>query len=189
MKERNSQVFIIEGVQDSGKTTATEHLSQIGCKSFRGIPSGQELAANREVENWRQSIAIFELATKSSDESIAVMDRSIWSLVAYNIRKRPNYRSLIYKLGKKMFERRLCKGIDCAIVFLEIDPEISFSRKDGHGIHSHQSLEEAAEETQVYQWLMENLERDGFNIIRINNNDIPREEFLNLVEQTINTTD
>lgn len=189
MKERNSQVFIIEGMQGSGKTTAAEHLSQIGCKSFRGIPSKRELVDNREVENWRQSIGIFELATNSSDGSITVLDRSIWSLVAYNIRMKPNHRSLIYELGKRMFERRLCEEPDCTIIFLEVDPKVSFCREDGHSIHSHRSVEKAAEEEQVYQWLMENLERDGLNVIRIVNSGISREKFLGLVEQAVNTSD
>jgi thymidylate kinase len=188
MKERNSRVFIIEGVQGSGKTTAVEHLSEIGCKSFRGIPSGQELVVNREAENWKQSIAILELATNSSDGSTSVMDRSIWSLVAYNIRKKPHYSSLIYELGKKMFERRMSKGISCTIVFLEIDPEISLCREDSCSVHSLRSVKDVSEEVRVYQWLMENLEKDGFNVIRIKNSNISKEEFLDLVEQTVNTT-
>lgn len=185
MKERSSQVFIIEGTQGSGKTTATEHLSRIGCRTFRGIPVGQELIDNREVENWQQSMNIFELAVNNPSGSIAVMDRSIWSLVVYNIRMKPGCRSLIYGLGKRMFERRLSEKSNCAIVFLETDPQISFDREDEGGIHSHKSIEEIAEEAEVYQWLMENLERDGFNVIRISNNDIPKEEFLDLVGQTL----
>ncbi|MGI6278578.1 MAG: hypothetical protein ACOYJ8_02100 [Patescibacteria group bacterium] len=187
MKERNSRVFIIEGVQGSGKTTAAEHLSEMGYKSFRGIPPAQELVVNREAENWRQSIDVLELATNGSDGSTSAMDRSIWSLVAYNIRKKPHHSSLIYELGKKIFERRMGKGICCTIVFLEIDPEISFYREGGHCVHSPRSIEDVSEEVRAYQWLMENLERDGFNVIRIKNSDISKEEFLSLVEQTVNT--
>lgn len=188
MIEKNRRVIIVEGMQGSGKTTAIGHLSQIGCKPFRGIPSGQELIDNREVENWRQSMGIFELTINGTDGSIAVMDRSIWSLVAYNIRMKPNHRSLIYNLGKQMFEKSLGKKSDCTIVFLEIDPNVSFRREDGQGIHFHRSIAEATKEAQVYLWLMESMEKDGFNIIRIPNNDITIKEFLGLVEDVVNTT-
>ncbi|MBP8591241.1 hypothetical protein KBI33_02085 [Candidatus Shapirobacteria bacterium] len=185
MKERRSQVLIIEGAQGSGKTTAAEHLSKIGCKLVGGIPSGQELVVNREVENWKQSIDILELVINSSDGSISVMDRSIWSLVAYNIRKKPDHRSLIYDLGKNMFERIMGGKTDYRIVFLESDPETSFSREYGRGTHFHRSVEEVSEEIQIYQWLMGKLERDGFNVVRIRNNGISTEEFLSLVEQSV----
>jgi hypothetical protein len=188
MRERNNRVIIVEGVQGSGKTTASEHLAQIGCVSFRGIPSGEELTANSEGENWRQSMVIFERAIEASEGLGSVMDRSIWSLVAYNIGRKPAHRSLIYNLGKKMFERRLDGKINCAVVFLEVNPEISFYREDGRGVHSHRLVEDVYKESQVYQWLMENLERDGFNVIHIKNNDIPREEFLDLVERVAVTT-
>lgn len=189
MTETNRRVVIVEGMQGSGKTTAIGHLSQIGCKPFRGIPSGQELADNREVENWRQSMGILELAFSSADGSIAVMDRSIWSLVAYNIRMKPDHRTLIYKLGKQMFEKRLKEKSGCTIVFLEVDPNVSFAREDGQGIHSHRTIAEATKEAQVYRWLMESMERDGFNVIRIPNNDITLDEFRGLIEDVVRTTD
>jgi thymidylate kinase len=188
MKERNNRVLIIEGTQGSGKTTAAGHLATLGCKSFRGIPTGEELASNCEAQNWKQSNAIFEMAANDSDGSTAVLDRSVWSLVAYNIRKRPEHRSLIYELGKSMFKRRFCDETNCTLIFLETDPETSFCREDGHTIHSHRSLGEVSQEAQVYQWLVQNLEQDGFNVVRIPNNDISKEEFLNLVEQTAGIT-
>lgn len=188
MKERNSRVLIIEGVQGSGKTTAAKHLSEIGCELFRGIPSGQELIENREAENWKQSVAVLGLAINGPDGSISVMDRSIWSLVVYNTKKTPRHSSLIYKIGKEMFKRKIGEGVDCVIVFLEIEPKISFYREDSHGVHSSRSVRDVSEEILVYQQLMDNLERDGFNVIRIENSNIPEEKFLGLVEQTVKTT-
>ncbi|MHA1466377.1 MAG: hypothetical protein ACTSQ2_14905 [Candidatus Heimdallarchaeaceae archaeon] len=183
MKERNNRVLIIEGTQGSGKTTAAGHLTTLGCKPFRGIPTGEELASNCEAQNWKQSNAIFEMAINDSDGSTTVLDRSVWSLVAYNIGKHPKHRCLIYELGKSMFKRRFCNETNCILIFLETDPEISFSREGGHTIHSYRSVEEVSQEAEVYQWLVQNLEQDGFNVVRIPNNDISKEEFLGLVEQ------
>ena len=186
-KEKNSRIYIVEGVQGSGKTTATGYLSQKnGCRSFRGIPSGQELTNNCEAENWRQSMNIFELALNSSNGITTIMDRSIWSLVAYNIGKKPDCHLLIYGLGKRMFDRRLMKEeFGCTIVFLEVNPSLSFQREDNSGFHSRGSIEEVIVETQVYSWLMEKLERDGYDVIRVKNNDVSKREFLGLVEQAI----
>lgn len=188
MKERNNRVLIIEGTQGSGKTTAVGHLATLKCEPLRGIPTGEELASNCEAQNWKQSNAIFEMAMNDSNRSIVVLDRSVWSLVAYNIRKNPEYRCLIYELGKSMFKRRFCNETNCTLIFLETDPETSFSREDGHTIYSYRSLEEVSQETEVYQWLVQNLKQDGFNIVRIPNNDISKEKFLSLVEQTAGIT-
>lgn len=188
MKESQSpgyKVLIFEGVQGSGKTSAVAHLSRLGHLSMRGIPTNQELEKNRRAESWKRSLEIFELSMNRENGNVVALDRSLWSQIAYMIRLNPKRRTLIYSLAKEIFQRRTMNNPEYAIVFLDVSPEISYGREERTSLGSRASAEEVVREVEVYQWLMKNLKRDGFNIIRIPNDSITEEEFKEKLRQLV----
>ena len=187
MSEQLSKLVIFEGVQGSGKTTAAGRLAVRGYVTLRGIPSGEDLAANKEWQNWRQSQAILEVVTSESGSMIA-LDRSIWSLVAYNIRKNPEHCHLLYKLGRNRFKKSLPEGTNCTLVILDSSPETVFAREEDRGDHFYLTPEDAMDEAKIYDWLVQRLEGDGFDVVRVCNDGISIDEFYDRVEQMAGIT-
>jgi len=179
------KIILVEGPQGSGKTTAVNHLSELGYIPIRGIPDGDELSTNREVENWKRCCGIYEDCLSSTNGKTVAMDRSIWSLVAYNIRKKPEQRELIYRLGRNIFQRRLTGFTSPTLLFLEADPETCYGREDHKGRHSLLSPEQSCQEVEVYGWLAGQLERDGFVVRRLVNSGISQAHFKKLLVETV----
>jgi thymidylate kinase len=181
MVERKGSVVMIEGIQGSGKSTTAKGLANlVGVASERGIPTGGDLFANKEVDNWLGSLSV--LIASCSDGDV-VLDRCFLSLLAYNIRKKPRERELLYRIGEPLFRRRM--DIDKnLIVFLDIDPEVCHEREDGCGMHSINSLEDSQKEAEVYRWLMSKLEDDGYRVLRITQGSI--DEVMGMILEELN---
>lgn len=180
MVERQIKLVMFEGPQGSGKTTASLFLSENGYKNSRGIPLGEQLVLNCESENWRQSLKFLQETVESDDNF--TMDRSIWSLVVFNMRKKPDNGQLIYNLGKSLFQRRI-GNTNYRIAILVSRAEECLGREEKNSIVAIRDIEEAQEEVDAYDTLAHCLEKDGLKVARINNSGISKEEFLASLEQ------
>lgn len=173
--QRGPNIVIFEGAQGSGKTSATQCFSENGYKKVRGIPTGPELLQNSEAQNWRQSCLILTKVAENGD--FHALDRSLVSLIAFNMRKRPKEEDLIYNLGVSMF-RRSVNGKSYCVVAINAKADECLTREDKASVVAIGSLEEAQREVETYSRLVEKLRTDGLNIISVDNTGVSKEEFL-----------
>ena len=172
------ELIIFEGPQGVGKTTSTQYLTDRGFILERGIPTGQELMSNGSLQNWRSSI---DLLNQPTGPSTRVLDRCLWSIVAFNQRLKPNQSELIYRLGREAFKRALGNR-NYALVFIDSTAEECYLRKSADsGVMRFTSFDQYVEEITIYRNLYQRLADDGFPVTQlINTQDI------NFLYQSIN---
>lgn len=172
----------LEGPQGVGKTTASMHAEAIGFKYQRGIPTGDRLVANTEAQNWKESLEIMEAIVASREDTAT--DRSLWSLVAYSMRNKPQSADFFYETGSKLFRKRL-DGADYRIIIVYSAADICLQRANPDSPVSIKSVEEANSEIEAYSELLERLGADGYEVYSICNTGISREEFLSQVRELL----
>lgn len=175
---KNFKIVFIEGPQGSGKTTIASYVEKLGYRLARGIPVSDRLIANSEKQNWEESLVMLKMLL--CEENPLVMDRSIWSLAAFTMRKKPEHASLVYKIAKNMFCRRV-HGINYKVLILMSSAQECISRSNPASLLSIKSIKESEEEIYIYQRLFEKLKNDGIEICSIDNQNIPIEEFFERV--------
>lgn len=180
MKEGQPCLAFMEGPQGVGKSLAAEHVSSLGFKLTRGIPTGIKLTTNTNYQNWQESLKILEQIVE--DKVPYVSDRSFWSLVVYNMRKNPKDANILYNLGSKMFYKRI-NGTKYNIILLSASPEDCMDRADSNSPVAIKSLKEAEKEAAAYQEILQRLKADGFNVTTLKNEGISQEEFLKQIEK------
>lgn len=171
MVERKTGTVVVEGPQGVGKTSlvaeASRHLPEI--KAARGIPNNAYLSSHRELEIWQETLRIFN--DSQIDCDYRVFDRSILSLVAYNLRKHPRAETLIFSLGLSYLNRM--HQMTHSILLLLIDAEVEKclerqpATKDSFKICSPVEIEA---EAKAYQRLAGWLVDEGFMVERLENN-------------------
>lgn len=166
--------IFIEGPQGSGKSLLAEHISKsIGCELTRGIPTGEELKSLSNKEIW---IATKEIANLPGSR---VYDRSLLSLISYNIKKKPKFEDFLYSLGSRQIIQISNKNM-ALWVFIESDVNTCWERQL-EGVHSIDSFKSMEEEVSVYGSLYSKLEKSGnnLNLIKVRNGkDVEVIEFL-----------
>ena len=182
MIERQTSIAFIEGPQGAGKTTATKYAETLGFRTARGIPTGNRLIANTEAENWAESLSILNCLI--SDRIPTVTDRSLWSLIVFNMRRKPDSAELVYKLGSSLIRRRL-NGTNNKTLIILSPAATCISRANPNSPVSITDLNEENEEVKTYANLLERLKTDGFNTLSISNTGITKKEFLEQVKEAL----
>lgn len=168
MKPERSRLLFFEGAQGAGKTSAVKTLGESGAKCSRGIPQGEVLSKNSESENWLESLK--NIIHCRDEGGLFVIDRSIWSLVAYNMRKKPEQAELIFRLGSSFFSRYINEE-EYLIVIIDVDTDISIKRENKDGLKSRKNTSEAVAEIKTYRDLATRLTNEGFKVLVLNNNE------------------
>lgn len=154
MRPQPYSSIILEGSQGAGKTTAATYLAQIlEANLQRGIPQSELLKINSEPQNWQESYAVL---VQDQAEGITIFDRSLVSLIAYNMRTRPNYRELVYRLGASFLQRAVASTPHC-FVFLEATPEECLMRQNMNTVCALGNLDVIKEEIRIYSEIAERL--------------------------------
>lgn len=169
MIERKAGAVLIEGPQGTGKTSLTaevpRHFPNI--KTARGIPDNSYLINHREAEIWRETLKIFN----EGQDDCRVFDRSILSLVAYNLRKYPQAETLIFGLGLSYLNRIHQATPNILLLFIDAEVEKCLERqpvtRSGFKIHSPVEMKA---EVEIYQRLANWLIGEGFMVERLQNN-------------------
>lgn len=184
MSEKQSKLAFIEGPQGVGKTTAAEFAKTLGFRPIRGIPTREKLIVNTEIQNWTDSLRILDELAK---EIIPIVtDRSLWSLVAFNMRKKPYTSDLIYNLGSNLLKRRV-NGINHKVIIILSSADICLTRADPNNPISITDINEANQEIQTYLKLLERLKEDGFDVYEVCNSGITKKQFLEHIEDILMT--
>lgn len=168
MSLSKGEVVIFEGPQGSGKTTCTDFFESRGYVKVRGIPEGEELIRNSNLQNWDRTTSILKDHLDYSGGRI-VMDRSILSLIAFQMRKRPTDSKFFYDLGRNNLCRTL-SGINYRVVFLAGDPSQQYERNMADTTPAAlKSFTEYLEEGDTYDLLFQRLYGDNFNVKKLVN--------------------
>lgn len=174
MANKEIEIAFFEGPQGAGKTSATAFAERLGYTKYRGIPSGPNLINNTTSQNWQECLAVFENLPNTS--SRFAFDRSIWSLVCYSMRNRPEYAEYYYKLGKNMLTRRV--GIDeHRLIMITAEAATCLTRANPASPVAILDLASSKREIETYNKLLGWLKRDGFNVYLVVNQDLSQEQF------------
>ncbi|MBI2021635.1 hypothetical protein HYS93_01980 [Candidatus Daviesbacteria bacterium] len=167
MTKVEKPLLIIEGPQGSGKTTVATFMSTKGFTLVRGIPLAEQLIKNREYQNWHEASKIAQECIRLGNG--VVLDRCLWSLVAFNMRVRSGYEDLVYRLGISRFQRCIGSG-SYLLIILQAPPSLCMERnindKTPLTLYRYQDYEQ---EVGIYQKLHQKLVSDGINTRTIDN--------------------
>jgi len=182
MKELQPQMVFIEGPQGVGKSTAAEFLESLGYKLVRGIPTGERLTKNTVSQNWTESVSILDEAVRQKQPT--VMDRSVWSLVVFNMRKRPECSDLVYHIGSSMFQRGIGR-VSYNVITIFATPEECLRRANSDSPVSITNIDETKSEIDAYMKFLKQMKADNFEAIGVENIGISKEEFLSRVRSLV----
>lgn len=186
MKQERSRLIFLEGAQGAGKTLAVGKLGEAGLKTVRGIPDGEKLSTNSETDNWIESLSII---SRCLDEGgMFAIDRSFWSLVVYNMRKKPEAADLIYRLGSSLFSR-CTDSKSYLLVIVDVEPKVSLEREDKEGLMARDGMTEAISEVDSYRDLAKRLINDGYNVVVIENSNLEEADFEKALRLLLSTID
>lgn len=178
----NLKIVFVEGPQGSGKTTAASYIESFGYRLIRGIPTSNFLIENSERKNWEESLAI--LNKHMQDEKPFVMDRSIWSLAVFMMRKRREYSNLVYRVAKNMFYRRMM-GTQYKVLVLLSPAHECIKRANPDSLLSLKNIRDVEDEIFAYQRLIDQLNYDGIEVCAIYNQNISLSDFFNRIARLL----
>jgi len=181
LKESQPGLVVLEGPQGSGKTMVSNYLAEKNYNRLRGIPKTKELKSNTGVVSWLQAIQILSDGLDDYNQP-CVLDRSIWSLVVFNMRMNPERADEYYEIGSRLFKRRTQNNKYCLVIFEE-SLSSGLARIDLVKSLSINSAQDLDEEINLYRRLAVNLASDGFNVIGIDNDKTSKEELIQIVDR------
>lgn len=177
--EQTGLVIIFDGPQGSGKTTATNFLSDsLGYRGIRGIPEADSLQVNKLPQNW---LYTHQTLINNYKSDILIVDRCLWSFVSFESHKRGHF-ELLYRLGLEQFRRTFNK-IDYTLILLASEPDKCIDRKK-HKISPYKwnTSKQVEDEVLRYDKLFANLRIDNVNVERLENNNSLDSFFNNLLD-------
>lgn len=170
MSEKYPKAVIIEGPQGSGKSTLTARLTERipNARDIRGIPENDYLTTNTEAEVWLETRNIFR-EILNNNEGPVICDRQFPSLITYQARIKEGGRRVATNVGLSFFKRNINgHGDNLVIIGLESSVDDCLERQ-GKGVFCV-DRKGLIREIDEYRRLLDELEGNGFNVIRVRNN-------------------